>query len=190
MHLPQHTLYTRKTELPLEMKWSYLDFHQVYMAMQRTQTNWSDVKYTFPAVSLQPGSPTSKRRQDLGTRPELAYRGIHSQSLSCWLCASPSKARRPRSRSGHSWRRSWVCCSSPIASSCEEATWNPTGKRSQPWARPAGHPGCSCFLSPGIAAASPAGGCSKCVAATWRPTWSWCQHSRVASKTAKTTHLG
>ena len=32
MHLPQHKLCTRKTELALEVKF-YLDVHRVYMAM-------------------------------------------------------------------------------------------------------------------------------------------------------------
>ena len=54
LKIPQHKLYTRKTELVLEMK-VYLDFHRVYMAMATNtgQRQWRQIRVShggdFPA---------------------------------------------------------------------------------------------------------------------------------------------
>ena len=53
MHLPQHTLCTRKMELALEVKFP-LDFHWVTRPWWRTLTNGSDVKYVFPRCLSRP----------------------------------------------------------------------------------------------------------------------------------------
>ena len=47
MHLLQHKLCTRKTELALEVKF-YIKYHWVTRSWWRTLTNGSDVKYVFP----------------------------------------------------------------------------------------------------------------------------------------------
>ena len=51
MHLSQHKLCTRETELALELKF-YLDFHRVTWPLRRTLTNGSDVKYVFPRCPI------------------------------------------------------------------------------------------------------------------------------------------
>ena len=50
MHLTQHELCARKTELAVEVKF-YLDFHRVARPWRRTLTNGNDVKDVFPLTN-------------------------------------------------------------------------------------------------------------------------------------------
>ena len=110
MHLSQHKLWIRKTELALEVKF-YLGFHRVTRPWRRTLTNRSGVKYVFPWCPVDRAELLRcrhSRRSPLGMAP-------HSLPGSLWTVVRRCP-RGPR-EAGHrveAWlaRLSFFCLSS------------------------------------------------------------------------------